>query len=125
MGIFDINIVREFKQDKEQLINNLKEKLSPLSNESEHEKNTLLFKNFKAKGTLLTYDVSVDIEKSKNDISLNIDGELLNVWILVILIVLGILFTYGLGLILIVGFAYYQKIVATKYINKILDEITS
>lgn len=125
MGFFDVVINKELKAVKEELVSKLEKKLAPLSDETIKEKNSLLFKNFKAEGTLLNYDLSIEIEKSKESLSLNIFGELLNVWIMVIIIVAGILFTYGLGVILLVAFVYYQKVVVTKYINKTLDSLAT
>lgn len=123
MGLFDINIRKEIQVDKDKLIKQLEQELTLSSEELNIEKNTLLFKNFKPKGTFVNYDLNINLEKSKNSISLDIFGELLNVWIFVIIIVLGILFTYGIGVIIIVLFVYYQKIVATKYLNKFLEDI--
>ena len=121
MGFFDVSMNKEVKVSKEEILTYLKKEFTPLCNETTIENKSILFQNFKAKGTLLTYDLNINIEKTKDRQLLEIDGELLNVWILVIIIVLGILFTYGIGVILIVGFAYYQKVAATKYINKILE----
>jgi len=122
MGFFDLSINKKLDSNKKEIIEKLKKNFSPLSDESTLEKDTLTFKNFKAKKTLLTYDLCIEIESSKNSISLNIFGELLNVWILVVLILLGILFTYGFGVIILVLFVYFQKLTATKYINKILED---
>lgn len=123
MGIFDITIKKDLEKNKDVLIEELKKKFTPLSEETSVEKNHLFFKAFKPEGTLLTYDLKVDISTSKKSISLNIFGELLNVWIMVIIIVVGILFTYGIGVILLIAFVYYQKTVGTKFVNKILDSI--
>ncbi|MDY0051172.1 MAG: hypothetical protein RBR65_01415 [Aliarcobacter sp.] len=41
--------------------------------------------------------------------------------IIAIVIILAIILTYGLGVILVVGFVYYQKIVATKYLNSLIE----
>lgn len=125
MGLFDVSINKELQITKDELLSQLKTKFTSSSDETILEKNSLVFKNFKAQGTLLTYDLSIEVTPSKNSISLNIFGELLNVWIMVVIIVAGILFTYGLGVILLVAFVYYQKVVVTKYINKTLDSLSS
>jgi hypothetical protein len=116
MGIFDVTINKQLETNKDQLIESLKKKLSPLSEESKIDKSTLFFKSFKAEGTLLTYDLNIEIDASKKSLNLNIFGELLNVWIMIVIIVLGILFTYGIGVILLVLFVFYQKRVTRKYL---------
>lgn len=123
MGFFDIHFEKELKTSKEEVINLLKTKITPFSKESNAPKNSLIFKNFKQDHSLLQYDLKVDINESKKYISLNIYGELLNVWILVIFIVLSILFTYGIGVILIIAYTYYQKKVSVKFLDKIFEEL--
>lgn len=123
MGLFDIQIKKDIQTQKDEVINYLENKLTPFSKDTTISEKTLFFKGFKPKSSLLTYDLNIDIEKSKKSISLNIFGELLHVWILVILIVTGILFTYGIGVILVIVFVFYQKITATKYLNNLLDNI--
>lgn len=123
MGLFDIQIKKDIQTQKDEVINYLENKLTPFSKDSTISNNTLFFKGFKPKSSLLTYDLNIDIEKSKRCISLNIFGELLYVWILVILVVTGILFTYGIGVILVIIYVFYQKTVTTKYLNNLLDNI--
>ncbi len=123
MGFFDIHIKKDLETKKDEVIKYLENKLNPFCKDSTISEKTLFFKGFKPKSSLLTYDLNIDIEKSKKSISLNIFGELLHVWILVILVVTGILFTYGIGVILVILFVFYQKTLATKYINKLLDNI--
>ncbi|TLP39481.1 hypothetical protein [Arcobacter arenosus] len=123
MGLFDIQIKKDIQTQKDEVINYLENKLTPFSKDTTISEKTLFFKGFKPKSSLLTYDLNIDIEKSKKSISLNIFGELLHVWILVILVVTGILFTYGIGVILVIVFVFYQKITATKYLNNLLDNI--
>ena len=124
MGLFDITINKELNITKDELISKLEKKLNSLSAETIKEKDSLLFKNFKADGALLTYDLNIVIQQSKSSISLNIFGELLNVWFMVVIIVLGILYTYGVAIIILVAFAYYQKKVSTQFLNKLLDKLT-
>lgn len=123
MGLFDIHIKKDLETKKDEVVKYLENKLTPFCKDSTISNNTLFFKSFKPKSSLLTYDLNIDIEKSKKSISLNIFGELLHVWILVILVVTGILFTYGVGVILVILVVFYQKTVATKYLNKLLDDI--
>lgn len=123
MGLFDVSIKKDLKITKEELISYLKKSFSSSSDEVIEEKNYLLFKYFKAKGAFLNYDLKIEINTSKNTISLDVFGELLNVWIMVIIIIAGILFTYGIGVILLVAFVYYQKIVVNKFINNTLNKL--
>lgn len=123
MGLFDIQIKKDIQTQKDEVIKYLENKLTPFCKDSTINNKTLFFKGFKPKSSLLTYDLNIDIEKSKRNISLNIFGELLNVWILVILVVTGILFTYGIGVILVIIYVFYQKTVTTKYLNNLLDNI--
>ncbi len=123
MGLFDIQIKKDIQTQKDEVTKYLENKLTPFCKDSTISNKTLFFKGFKPKSSLLTYDLNIDIEKSKRCISLNIFGELLHVWILVILVVTGILFTYGIGVILVIIYAFYQKTVTTKYLNNLLDNI--
>lgn len=114
MGIFDIHIKKVEKQEKEILLK-IEELIKPNSKETELVASLLLAKNFKIKNSLLSYDLKIDSTKN----SLIIEGELKEVLVLTILILLSILFTYGIGVILVVLYTYYQKIKATKYLEKI------
>ncbi len=73
----------------------------------------------------MKYNLSINLEKSNKGFNLSIDGELqqLYVLILVVLIILSILFTFGIGVIFVVAFAYLQKQSTTKVINSLLDKI--
>lgn len=123
MGFFDIHIKKDLETQKDEVVKYLENKLTPFCKDSTFSDTTLFFKSFKPESSLLTFDLNIDIEKSKKSLSLNIFGELLHVWILAILVVTGILFTYGVGVILVIVFVYYQKTVATKYLNNLLDNI--
>lgn len=120
MGMFDIGIVKTCKKDDD-ILKILEEKLKHSGKDSTLSYNLLEIDNFKTKNSLLSYDLK--IEKINNSVVLN--GELKEVLILTILIILSILFTYGLGLILVVGYTYYQKIVSTKYLEKVYKESIS
>ncbi len=121
MGLFDITMKKDIrKQNKTKLLNTLKEMIEPHSKENAtFEDNQLHLENFKAPDSLLKYNVTATIENNE----LFIEGELQQVIFLVILILFGILFTYGILVILIVGYAYYQKSVATKFINTLLEQL--
>ncbi|QKF80790.1 hypothetical protein [Halarcobacter ebronensis] len=125
MGIFDISTQQKsYKiEKKDEVVKLLKEKLSTFSKETESTKSQLIFRKFKPSNLYLYYDLIVDIKAEKESFTLSFEGELQNVWILVVLIVLGILFTYGFGLIIVVLFTFLQKKVATKYIESTFEEI--
>ena len=124
MGIFDISTKQKSfsVEKKEQIIALLTKEFSQVSQKTSSSKNQLNFKNFSPKNVYLNYDLVVNIESSSDTFTLNFEGELQNLWILVILIILGILFTYGFGLIVIVLFVFLQKKVATKYIENSFEK---
>lgn len=118
MGFFDIQIQKDItltKEQQTQLKNNLLEK----SKEAKEEKRSFECKAFKLSSASLRYNLSVVASKN----SLTINGELQHVLLLTVLIVLAILFTYGFGVIVIVAYAFYQKRLATKYIEEVLKSI--
>lgn len=123
MGLFDIGIRKEISLKKNsEPLNLLKDKISNDSKEPVSiENNKLLLNNFKPKGVFLKFNLESQIVAEGKKSILVIDGELQQVLLIVVLIVLSILFTYGLGLILIVGFTYFQKHQATKYLNHFID----
>lgn len=125
MGIFDIStqLKSHNTEKKEEIINLLKERFKENSASIEETKNSLVFKKFKGKKVLLNYDLKIDINSSKESFSLDIEGELQNAWILVILIVFSIIFTYGIGVILVIAFAFLQKLTATKFIEESFEKI--
>lgn len=125
MGLFDISIRKEItsKNKSEPLLNLLKEKISNDSKESVSiDKDKLLLNNFSPKGVFLKFNLESQIVADGKKSILIIDGELQQVLLLVIIIVFSILFTYGLGVILVVGFTYLQKHLATKYLNHLIDK---
>lgn len=125
MGIFDIStqLKSHNTEKKEEILNLLKERFKENSASIEETKNSLVFKKFKGKKVLLNYDLKIDINSSKESFSLDIEGELQNAWILVILIVFSIIFTYGIGVILVIAFAFLQKLTATKFIEESFEKI--
>ena len=125
MGLFDISIKKELSlKSKDEPLNLLSEQISSDSKDSiSTEKNKFTLDNFSPKGIFLKFNLEVKIENENKKDFLTIDGELQQVLLFVILIVLSILFTYGIGVILIIGFIYYQKHTASKYLNHILDKI--
>lgn len=90
------------------------------------EENVLYVNKCKIK-TLLRYNLEIDIQTNKNDKSseINVYGELHDTLLLAILVILSIAFTYGLGIILVIIFTYYQKVVATKQLETLIQNYKS
>lgn len=127
MGLFDIGIRKELstQKSKEEVLNSLREKLIKTSEETPIiENETLILNNFKT--SILKYDLSVKLEKTDKGFNFIIDGELQQffVLILVVLVILSIIVTYGIGVAFIVGFAYLQKHYASKFINSLTENIS-
>ena len=117
MGLFDLTIKKELQsEDKNKVLKYLKDTLCSDDYKYSTEDKTIIIENFKAKNALLKYNLTVSNE---ND-GLYIEGELQQVWILTILIILSILFTQGIGVILIVAVTYYQKVFTSKYLNMLI-----
>ncbi|XOB62500.1 hypothetical protein ACMC56_01510 [Campylobacterota bacterium DY0563] len=125
MGIFDISTQQKSHniEKKDEIINNLINTFEPISEEFESNNNLYIFKKFKAEKTFLSYDLKATVRDSKESFTIDFEGELQNAWILVILIVLGILLTYGIGVILVAVFAYLQKKSSTKYIEITFEKL--
>ncbi|RXJ85631.1 hypothetical protein [Arcobacter sp. CECT 8985] len=125
MGIFDISIQQKSHniEKKDEIINRLNDTFKTLSEEFESNNDLFVFKKFKAEKCFLSYDLKATVKKTKESFTIDFEGELQNVWILVILIVIGILVTYGIGVILIAFFAYLQKKSSTKYIENTFEKI--
>jgi len=122
MGFFDVDFEKELNAPKIETLDFLEKKLTPFSKEKEKGKKFLILKNFKLNRSLLQYDLNINFIESKKCHSLNIYGELQNLWILVILIVTGIMFTYGIGVIIVIAYTYYQKRTTSKFIESIINE---
>lgn len=125
MGIFDISTQQKSHniEKKDEIINSLNETFKPLCAEFESNNDLFVFKKFKAEKCFLSYDLKASVKESKESFTIDFEGELQNVWILVLLIVLGILFTYGIGVIVVAAFAYLQKKSSTKYIENSFGKI--
>jgi len=124
MGMFDVQITKELKlkKDKKDLYQFLNKQLSK-DKKYDYiiDKNKLsISKN--PIDTFLKYNLSVQFDSH----TLIIDAELDNFYTLFItlLIILSILFTYGLGILPIIGFVYYQKTKASKYLKNLLENYT-
>ena len=117
MGIFDVSI-KKTNHSKTSL-ETFKETLTSSSQEVSSDQQSLTAHFYKPKGSLLTYHLTITKEHNE----LFIEGELQGVIYLVVLIVLGILFTYGVGVILVAGYAYLQKKTAEKELNLLIERL--
>ncbi len=120
MGMFDVQVVKELKlkKDKKDLYEFLNKQLSK-DKEYKHsiDKNILTISKNPI-GTFLKYTLSAKFDSN----SLILDAELDNSYTLFItlLIILSILFTYGLGILPVIGFVFYQKTKATRYLKNLI-----
>lgn len=125
MGLFDVGIRKEISlQNKEKLLKSIKKNINNYSQESSRiEEGTLILNSFK--NSILKYNLSINLDKSNNNLMLSIDGELQQFYVLILLglIILSILFTSGIGVIFVVIFAFLQKQSTTKFINSLLKDI--
>lgn len=124
MGLFDISIKKQMKlrNSKEHFYEFMKKKLTKKKEyEPKLENNTLNIEKCHL-DTLLKYNTQIQITKSKNEDELIINGELHDTLILTILIILAILLTYGIGVILVVAYAYLQKKKASIFLEKLIKD---
>ena len=123
MGMFDIQFTKEIKskEEKDGLFQFIKTELQKNKEyENTIEKNTLTINKCHV-NTLTKYNLNIELQANKKAGEIIVNGELLDTLILAILIILAILFTYGIGVAVVVGFVYYQKIKATKYLKSLID----
>ena len=123
MGMFDVQINKKIKLKKtnKDLFEFLKKQLIKNKDyENEITREELSIKKSHI-NTLLKYNLSAKIVTNKKESTLQIDAELQDTLIITIVIILAILLTYGIGVILVVGFVYYQKVTATKYLNSLIE----
>lgn len=123
MGIFDVQINKKIKLKKtnKDLFEYLKKQLlKDKDYENDISREELSIKKCHI-NTLLKYNLSSKIVSNKKESTLQTDAELQDTLIIAIVIILAILLTYGIGVIFVVGFVYYQKITATKYLNSLIE----
>jgi len=118
MGFFDVTLQKDISFNKNQL-NELKSSLDKQATQSKVVNNRLEVTHFQRDSSWLKYNLTVQAFKNK----LTINGELQQVIMLTVLIVLAILLTYGFGVILVVAYTYYQKREATKYLEALVAKI--
>lgn len=124
MGIFDLQFSKkiESKIKKDDIFEFLKTEIqSKRQYDNKIEKDTLTIEKCHI-NSLLKYNLNISIKANKNSTELIVSGELLDTLILAILIILAILFTYGIGVAIVIGFVYYQKIIVTKYLKALIDK---
>lgn len=120
MGMFDVQVIKELKlkKDKKDLYEFLNKQLSK-DKKYEHsiDKNELTISKNPI-DTFLKYNLKAKFDSN----TFILDAELDNSYTLVftLLIILSILFTYGLGILPIIGFVFYQKTKATKYLKTLI-----
>lgn len=115
MGIFDINIKTD---NTDASVQNITKHLQECSKEViENGKNSMELKGYKPQGSLLKYNLKI----IQNKEGISVEGELLNTLIITVFIVLGILFTYGLLVVIIIGYVYYQKRAVSNYLKALFS----
>lgn len=124
MGLFDVGIREKIssKKTKEEISKSIEKSIKDYSTEtSKIEDEKIILKSFKS--SILKYDLSINLYKSNTGFDLSIDGELQQFYILIFLglIIFSILFTYGMGVIFVVIFAFIQKRSTTKVINTLIN----
>jgi hypothetical protein len=121
MGMFDVQVTKELKlkKDKKDLYEFLNKQLSKDDKYDYTLDTNKLTISKNPIDTFLKYNLSAQFDSD----TLIINAELDNSYTLFItlLIILSILFTYGLGILPIIGFVYYQKTKATKYLKSLIE----
>lgn len=125
MGLFDITIKKELekKEQKKEILTYIEKKIKndPYLDSSRSE-SVLSFEKYKSPTSLLKYNLTIKTDKINNKDYFSIDGELQDVWLFVILILLSILLTQGIAIIPIIIFVFWQKKVVTKYLETFVDD---
>lgn len=126
MGLFDVVIREEItsQKSKKEISKVLEDKIKVYSDEQVSTKDDVIILN-SFKSSILKYNLSINLDKSNKGFNVAIDGELQQFYILIFLalIILSILFTFGIGVIFVVVFAFLQKRSTTKVINSLLKDI--
>jgi Na+-translocating ferredoxin:NAD+ oxidoreductase RnfG subunit len=127
MGIFDIHFSKKakLKNEKSTILEFLKKQvLKDKIYENKLEKDSLTIQKCTL-NTLLRYNLKINTQTNKKDSQIIVEAELHDTLILAILIILSIVVTYGFGIIFIIGFTYYQKVVATKHLETLINNYAS
>lgn len=129
MGMFDVEFHENLnlKEGNSNLFEFFKKQFSKNKNyEIKIEKDSLNIEKLQL-GSLLRYKLNISTSTNKKEKTSQaiITAELQDTLILTIFIVLAIAFTYGLGIIPIIMFTYFQKVKATKYLKELLENYKS
>ncbi|MCB9096581.1 hypothetical protein [Arcobacter cloacae] len=129
MGMFDVEFHENLnlKEGNSNLFEFFKKQFSKNKNyEIKIEKDSLNIEKLQL-GSLLRYKLNITTSTNKKEKTSQaiITAELQDTLILTIFIVLAIAFTYGLGIIPIIMFTYFQKVKATKYLKELLENYKS
>lgn len=129
MGMFDVEFHENLnlKEGNSNLFEFFKKQFLKNKNyEIKIEKDSLNIEKLQL-GSLLRYKLNITTSTNKKEKTSQaiITAELQDTLILTIFIVLAIAFTYGLGIIPIIMFTYFQKVKATKYLKELLENYKS
>lgn len=129
MGMFDVEFHENLnlKEGNSNLFEFFKKQFLKNKNyEIKIEKDSLNIEKLQL-GSLLRYKLNITTSTNKKEKASQaiITAELQDTLILTIFIVLAIAFTYGLGIIPIIMFTYFQKVKATKYLKELLENYKS
>lgn len=129
MGMFDVAFQEEvnLKEGNSNLFEFFKKQFSKNKNYDIKIDNENLSIEKLQLGSFLRYKLNISSQKNKKEKTSQaiITAELQDTLILTIFIVLAIAFTYGLGIIPIIMFTYFQKVKATKYLKELLENYKS
>ena len=129
MGMFDVEFHENLnlKEGNSNLFEFFKKQFLKNKNyEIQIEKDSLSSEKLQL-GSFLRYKLKITTSTNKKEKTSQaiITAELQDTLILTIFIVLAIAFTYGLGIIPIIMFTYFQKVKATKYLKELLENYKS
>ncbi|MDY3200634.1 MAG: hypothetical protein RBQ84_06755 [Arcobacter sp.] len=129
MGMFDVEFQEEInlKEGNKSLFEFVKKQfLKDKEYDTKIEKESLSIPKSNI-NTYLRYNLKITTSTNKKDKSSQVlvNAELHDTLILAILVILAIPFTYGIGIIFIIIFTYYQKVQATKYLKNMLTNYKS
>jgi len=122
MGLFDVSIKDKLKKDivNKDFIEFMKKNIQKDRDYETLEDNHSIELKKSHLDTLLKYNTKIEIDSSKKEKEVNVEAELADTLILTVVILLGILLTYGIGVIIVVAFAYFQKKKANAYIETLI-----
>ena len=122
MGLFDVTIKDKLKKENlnKEFLDFMKKNILKQKDYATTQDNHSLTFSKSHLDTLLRYNTKIEIDSSKKQREINIEAELADTLVLTVLILLGILLTYGVGVIIVIVFAYFQKRKATAYLETLI-----